>query len=362
MFAIVAIILSILSIQAQAVQLPPPTGYSSSDLIFEDQFLSASLDTTAWNPWLGDDIYGRWGDLGQLPAPYSGPNCDNTCSDSLSIAYNDPFSYGYNVNTTGIHLGGASGLAIIAKPSNYFSNLGYSWASSAITSYSHVYMPAAGGYIQWHAKMPDSRYGAWAALWMLSTGGAEMDMQESGYILGASNPNNVLAMNWHGGGTQIKVDTGVDLSADFHTYGLELRPGTSIKMYLDGNLMATYTESIPTNANYQMLMDQEFAGPNAAGWHTLADAVNHPGPFTFNVDDVQVYGLPGGGGSIGLNSLIVTTTSVKVKARPQGVITRCTQPTGAQGTVVGGPRSGWWYVDFVSGCSGWVPENDLMLT
>jgi hypothetical protein len=39
-------------------------------------------------------------------------------------------------------------------------------------------------------------------------------------------------------------------------------------------------------------MDVEVAGPNTAGWHTIADPVNHPGPFNLDVSAVQIYNLP----------------------------------------------------------------------
>jgi hypothetical protein len=49
---------------------------------------------------------------------------------------------------------------------------------------------------------------------------------------------------------------------------------------------------VPTNAAYQVLIDMEIAGPLASGWHTVADPVNHPGPFELDVDNVQIYSLP----------------------------------------------------------------------
>ena len=271
--------------------LPPPTGYSTSQLIFEDQFTSASLDTTKWNPWMGDETYDRWGNLGTLPWPYSGMNYSTS---AFQVMYNDPYPYGYQINTTGAHLTGGNGnLALEAKPSDQFSSLGYSWASSAVTTYDKAYLPATGGYVQWSAKMPDSRYGAWAGLWLLSPNGAEMDIQESGYFSGTTDVNSVLASNWHGSnGSQIVQDTGVDLSAGYHTYGVEYRPGESWRVFLDGQLMGTWTSNVPTNAQYQILMDLEIAGQNAAGWHTVADPVNHPGPFEFDINDVQIYSLP----------------------------------------------------------------------
>ena len=81
------------------------------------------------------------------------------------------------------------------------------------------------------------------------------------------------------------MNTGVDLSAAYHTYGMEYIPGQSIKMYLDGVLEATYTKNIPTGA-YTMLMDLEVAGSKAAGWHTVA---GNSGQFELDISEVQVY-------------------------------------------------------------------------
>lgn len=274
--------------------MSPPAGFTTAQMIFEDRFTSASLDTSKWNPWLGDDRYARWNDQGKLPSPYSGVNCDSTCSTTFQNMYYDPYPYGYGTNTTGNHLVGGNGnLSLIASPSNLFSNLGFQWAAASVTTYGKAYIPASGGYAQFRARMPDSRYGAWAGIWLLSSQGAEIDIQESGYLHGSAPVNNVLASHWQGsGGTQIKQDTGMDLSAAYHVYGVDYRPGQSIKIYLDGRLMASWTSNIPTNAAYQLLLDFEIAHAPAAGWHTLADPANHPGPFYFDVNDVQIYKLP----------------------------------------------------------------------
>ena len=74
-------------------------------------------------------------------------------------------------------------------------------------------------------------------------------------------------MHYHGGGGVVgnNVNTGVDLSADYHVYGMEYIPGQSIKMYLDGVLRATYTQNIPTGA-YEILINLQVAGSQAAGW------------------------------------------------------------------------------------------------
>ncbi|MBV9828382.1 MAG: VCBS repeat-containing protein [Alphaproteobacteria bacterium] len=269
--------------------LSPPAGFSSSQLLLDDNFTTATLDTSYWNPWMGDQTYGRWSDQGKLPSPYSGMN---ESSSTYQVMYNDPYPYGLSTDTTGNHLVGGSGnLGLIATPSSNYSDLGYSWASSAVSS-NKAYLPATGGYAQWEAKMPDSQYGAWAGLWLLSSNGPEMDVQESGYYSGSANVNNVLASHWWGtGGSQIIQNTGTDLSAAYHTYGVEYVPGKSWTVFLDGKEMAQWTTGVPTNAAYELVMDLEMAGPNASGWHTVANTATHPGPFELDVSDVQVYSL-----------------------------------------------------------------------
>jgi len=50
-----------------------PGGYSSRQLIFDDQFSGTGLDTTRWNTYIG--AQGQiWNNFGHLPTPYSGPN------------------------------------------------------------------------------------------------------------------------------------------------------------------------------------------------------------------------------------------------------------------------------------------------
>src|SRR5690242_1244598 len=88
-----AAVMALFSYGASAGTQSPPAGYSSAQLIFEDQFTTPTLDTRKWNPWLGDDQWGRWGNNGKLASPYSGSNCDATCSNSLQVMYYDPYPY-----------------------------------------------------------------------------------------------------------------------------------------------------------------------------------------------------------------------------------------------------------------------------
>jgi hypothetical protein len=124
----------------------------------------------------------------------------------------------------------------------------------------------------------------WAGIWFLE-GGAEIDLQESGAL--GTNSNTMLMSNLHASGnSESLIDTGINLSADYHIYGMEYKPGTSIKIYLDGVLMTTYTQNIPTGA-YTIVMDLAVA-QNAASWHTSTGTTTSS-PSEFNVSDVQVY-------------------------------------------------------------------------
>ncbi len=48
-------------------------GYTTQQMIFDDQFSGTSLDTAKWNTYLGAQGI-VWNDRGRLPSPYSGPN------------------------------------------------------------------------------------------------------------------------------------------------------------------------------------------------------------------------------------------------------------------------------------------------
>ena len=53
--------------------IPPPRGYTSQQMIFDDRFSGTSLDTSKWTTSLGAQGI-VWDNNGHLPSPYSGPN------------------------------------------------------------------------------------------------------------------------------------------------------------------------------------------------------------------------------------------------------------------------------------------------
>ena len=148
--------------------------------------------------------------------------------------------------------------------------------SGAVSSYGNFEF--TGGYLQISMKAP-SGDGAWPGLWLLPGKGAgnsgdnfEIDMQEGGYT-GTGPANQAFAAHLHtSSGTFGKqVDSGIDLTAGFNTYGIDWVPGKSITWYLNGKEMAQVTSAqmpIPTEP-MELIMDSQVANSNTAGWHTV---------------------------------------------------------------------------------------------
>jgi len=272
------------SVPPSAVALPP--GYTSAQLVGEDKFTTSSLDTTKWNPWLGQNG-GRWAGGGiPLPAPFS--------SETLAVSpynaeYYDPYPYASSTNTTGQHLTGGNGLNITASPSTYFDGKSgvYDWASATISSTGHTSMilPATGGYVQITAKIPDSSHGAWPFFWFLGEGSNRTQNVdwEFGY---SKSPNSAMALGINDKTVATPIAS-VDLSKDYHTYGTKYVPGKSFTFYLDNQQVAT-APTTNTGA-FELTIGLQMATSKASGWHTVADPAKYPGPYVLAVKDVQVF-------------------------------------------------------------------------
>jgi hypothetical protein len=243
--------------------LAPPPGYTANLLIFEDRFSGPSLDSSKWIPQIADQngIFRQ-----SVPAPYSATNAGG---------YNAEFYDPAHVLT------GPSGLSLIATRDSTFP--GYSWRSACVSTHGLFYLQS--GYLQFRARFPDSSSGMWASV-HLEEGGASLGVAISGF-LGSGNVNQVVSMA--NGNSQFHVNTGKNLSAGYHVYGIEYRPGVSVKTYVDGVLTATFTNNIPTGA-YEVVINLQVA-QNAETWHTVTSAAT---PLTneFNISEIQAYQLP----------------------------------------------------------------------
>lgn len=173
-------------------------------------------------------------------------------------------------------LGLSNGLDLHASLGS--SEDGYSWTSGVVTSYGHFEFD--GGYLQTVAKLPTAA-GDWPAIWMLPGPGAatttdnfEIDLVEAGMTANFPSDEN-LSYHVHEGSAQWggNYDTGVDLGAGFHTYGLDWVPGQSITWYFDGRQVAQVTSAqftIP-NEPMELIMNNGMANSQTAGWHTQVD-------------------------------------------------------------------------------------------
>jgi beta-glucanase (GH16 family) len=272
--------------------LSTPAGYSSGDLVFQEDFNNTTLGSTWHNyitsnaargaPWASNGSGGS-GVGAQFDADYFMPSQVTTSNGTLNLtAIKQP--------VTGVNQSGA--------------NQTFPITSGAVSSYGNFEF--TGGYLQISMKAPAGD-GAWPGLWLLPGKGAgnsgdnfEVDIQEGGYT-GRGPANQAFSANLHTpNGTFNKViDTGVDLTADFHTYAINWVPGKSITWYLDGKQMAQVTSDqmpIPSQP-MELILDNQVANSNTTGWHTVLNN-STPSKMVMQVDAIQLYQKPGSGNTV----------------------------------------------------------------
>jgi beta-glucanase (GH16 family) len=124
-----------------------------------------------------------------------------------------------------------------------------------------------------------SANGLWGSIWMLPASTSvedntyELDIMESGYKLNTVDPLRVVTTNLHRPtASQIYYDSGVDLSAGFHTYAVEYDTSNgNVAFYLDGVYRGGYTGIGPRDEMF-LLINTHVANagfPGISGWHTL---------------------------------------------------------------------------------------------
>ena len=258
---------------------PPPSGVTAFQTkVFDDNF--ASYNASNWVEYMTDGWQGRWDDNGGLPSPSSATGCGATSNGNCFDAeYLNPSQDAF----------GSGGLVLTETRSSTFSNLGYTYKSGVLTTAKAV-CPSNGCFIQLSAKLPDMTTGGWPAFWMppsSGNAGAEIDWLEGGFIQGSIPANNSWSIN-NNSGTQIVFDAGVDLTAAFHTYGFEYKPGVSLKIFLDNVLKQTITSNVPTETDYVFVMSSELGNSHSCPWRTCISG-STPNGLQLQVAEVQVY-------------------------------------------------------------------------
>jgi beta-glucanase (GH16 family) len=262
-----------------------PAGYSSQQMIFDDQFSGTSLDTTKWNSYLGAQGV-VWDDHGRLATPYSGPN---TFTNQAAAMFG-PSQVSVN-----------HGLTLTAeRNTNAYASV-YPWLSGAVTTEGKFSLPTTGWYVQAKIKVPDMTQGMWPSMWFLpSKSGTpfnEIDFVQGGFIEGGGLVNqSPLGTGYFPTGQSKPVDesipdVGFDATARYHTYGIQWKPGRSIKGFVDGKLVWTVTQAqVPGGIvaqPYEIVLSLQVATASDAAFHTLPTATSPGGAM--KVAEVQAY-------------------------------------------------------------------------
>jgi beta-glucanase (GH16 family) len=271
-----------------------PKDMSGTNLVFSDEFNSFSGSATGkGTTWM-------------TALPYSGLSARNLASNKEVQYYSDT---SVGVNPFSIHDGVLDITAAHATPGIQTpAGSGLSWTSGLITtfnSFSQLY-----GYFEVKAQLP-SGAGFWPAFWLLpadNTWPPELDIFE---VL--SKDTSTLYASTHSkvGGPNVTVTKAIhtaDLSASFHTYGVDWK-ADKITWYLDGNAIAQ--ADTPSDMHKPMYMLLNLAVGGNGSWPGPTDATT-PSEGHMLIDYVRAYTVkpasttqPGdtGGGQISSLSL-----------------------------------------------------------
>jgi beta-glucanase (GH16 family) len=236
---------------------------SANQLIFDDEFNGNSLDLKKW--------YRCY--------PYADENVGCTNGPPLELEW----YFKNNVTVSG----GLLHLTAKKQPMH-----GYPYTSGFVVTGGTPTKPPGFsfqyGYMETRAKFPPGK-GMWPAFWLLPAD--------------RTWPPEIDAMEWQGGmplidyatihwGKQVHghhpsdgtaFNTNVDLSAGFHTYGLDWQ-ANSVTWYFDGKVVKTFTKTadIPHQPMY-ILLDLA-----VGGWISFPDKNTHF-PADMQVDYVRVW-------------------------------------------------------------------------
>jgi len=271
--------------------LSAPAGYSSSDLVFQEDFSGTTL-SSYWHTYLTSNAANGWA-----------WNSNGSGGSGMGNQNNAEYDMPSQVSVSN----GLLDLTAIRQPVNGIAGgtpYTFPVTSGSVTSYNNFEFN--GGYLQISMKAP-SGDGAWPALWLLPGAGAgssgdnfEIDMQEGG-MLGSGPANQNFAWHLHtsSGTFGGVVNTGVDLTAAFHTYAIDWQPGKSITWYLDGKQIGQVTSAqapIP-NQPMELMLSNTVANASTSGWHTALDS-STPSTMQMQIDSIQLYQKAGSGETV----------------------------------------------------------------
>jgi beta-glucanase (GH16 family) len=280
--------------------LSVPAGFTASNLVFQDDFTGTTLDST-WHTYITSNA--------AKGAPWNSNGAGGSGGgNALDVEYDMPSQVSVNNGALDIT---ATQKSVVGDVKG--SPVTFPVTSGAVSSYGNFEF--TGGYLQISMKAP-SGDGAWPGLWLLPGKGAgnsgdnfEIDMQEGGYT-GSGPANQAFAAHLHtpNGTFGSQVDSGIDLTAGFNTYGIDWVPGKSITWYLNGKQMAQVTSAqmpIPTEP-MELILDSQVANSTTAGWHTTFGG-SSPASTQMLIDGIQLYQSPGSGDTVTGANVSATT-------------------------------------------------------
>lgn len=239
------------------------------ELIFSDEFNGDTLDTSKWNTSL------LWGDEIIINGEVQYYVDINNKPD---FGFN-PFSFdGENLTINSIK-----------TPSELSEKaLGQPYLSGVITSYDSLQFIY--GYAETRAKVTFGR-GYWPAFWLLNAyygqGGDDPEIDIMEFI---GHDQDVVYHTYHYydadgklRSTESEPTPGIDYTADFHTFGVEWKPGTII-YYVDGIEVHRVTD--PKVSQQSMYV---IANTALGGWWAGDPDETTPFPGEYVIDYIRVY-------------------------------------------------------------------------
>ena len=262
---------------------------SRGRVLFEDVFAGNSLSRNHWNPYICDNNSHGWPWLMQ----------PSVAVPSSAIGGKNGFNAAYDLPSA---IRVDDGLTLRAYRGTKAA--GYSWTGSVICSrptsnnFGSGTVHTAGftfadARVEVRAKMPDLTGGQWPSIWFLparATTVRRSTCSRAAISPRRSNPNRLMAVKlFTSGNRQQFLDCGTDLSADYHTYSMEYRQGSSIKFFFDDSNVYTYTRNVPVGP-YFIILSNGIASAHTAGWHTQVSN-STPAINLMQVSSVRVLAL-----------------------------------------------------------------------
>lgn len=253
-------------VEGEAAAAPPSSSYK---LVFADEFTGTTLDMYKWN------YNYSWGNQHNHSA-YMSPSqviVGNNVLNLQAINQRNPGATDFWHNEFGW------------QTVNYTSG-----AINSSGKFNFTY-----GYFEASIKQPSS-LGSWPAFWMLKSGWPpEIDIMEFVHTnnSGSGNTRYRTIANYHytnnsGANASYYKEhwQGADLTAGYHTYGLEWTAST-MRFYLDGSVIHTINDANAiADASAMYLILNHAVG----GWAGTPTASNYPSDML--VDYVKVWQLP----------------------------------------------------------------------